>query len=97
MSSYSWLIEGEQGTTWSYDEWTTEQLATSIRRLLKQGATPDEIAILVRKNRMIPQLASFIDQELQLPVVSDEAFRLDASPAVRFIVEALRYLTNADD
>ena len=97
VSSYSWLAEEGQETSWSYDEWTTEQLATSIRRLLKQGATPDDIAILVRKNRMIPQLASFIDQELQLPVVSDEAFRLDASPAVRFIVEALRYLTNADD
>ena len=97
VSSYNWLAEDEQESTWSYDEWTIEQLATSIRRLLKQGATPNEIAILVRKNRVIPQLASFIDQELELPVVSDEAFRLDASPAVRLIVAALRYLTNADD
>ena len=97
VSCYGWATEEHAEMEDDYAEWTEKQLSTAIRRLLKQGASPDEIAILVRKNRVIPQLASFIDRELQLPVVSDEAFRLDASPAVCLIVEALRYLTNADD
>ena len=97
MSCYSWLTEEQKAAQWDYAEWTEKQLSGAIRRLLEQGVEPDEIAILVRKNRVIPQLANFIDSELHLPVVSDEAFRLDASPAVSLIVEALRYLTNPED
>lgn len=97
VGCYSWLTDDADSTLCTYDEWTYEQLSTAIHRLLQQGVSPDEIAILVRKNRVIPQIASFIDQELHLPVVSDEAFRLDASPAVQIVVEALRYLTNPDD
>lgn len=97
VGCYGWAQEEQGETSWSYAEWTESQLSEAISSLLSQGAAPDDIAILVRKNRIIPQLASFIDRELHLPVVSDEAFRLDASPAVRLIVEALRYLTNPED
>ena len=81
----------------SYNDWTLKRVKQSIERLMAQGIEPDEIALLVRKNRMIPMLAQYIDQEMGLPVVSDEAFRLDASPAILLLIDALRYLANESD
>ena len=87
----------EEEAELSYNEWTLKRVKRSIERLMAQGIEPDEIALLVRKNRMIPMLAQYIDQEMGLPVVSDEAFRLDASPAILLIIDALRYLANESD
>ncbi len=81
----------------SYEQQTFMGLKQAVEQLLKLGEKPDDIAILVRKNRVIPEIADFFEQEMQLSVVSDEAFRLDASPAVQLLVAALRYLSNRTD
>lgn len=81
----------------NYQEKTLEALGREIERLRTAGVQLNDIAILVRKNKNIPPIADYFDQVLKIPVVSDEAFRLDASQGVNMLMDALRYLTNPDD
>ena len=81
-----------------YQQQVLVELADTVRMLMNKGVTPRKIAILVRSNRMIPAIADYF--ALQLPevrIVSDEAFRLDASAACSLIVQALHLLTHPDD
>jgi ATP-dependent exoDNAse (exonuclease V) beta subunit len=56
------------------------------------------MAILVRKNSFIPQIADYFTKHMpDIRIVSDEAFRLDASIAVNLLVEALRLITHPND
>ncbi|MBQ9533092.1 MAG: UvrD-helicase domain-containing protein [Prevotella sp.] len=72
--------------------------AETIDNLLAAGVRPKDIAILVRKNSYIQQIADYLSKERpQLELVSDEAFRLDASVAVNMIVDALRWLNEPTD
>lgn len=80
-----------------YADCTLQSMAAEIGRLLTEGVRANDIAILVRKNRQIPLIADYMDSVLGLPVVSDEAFRLDASTAVCLLMDALRCLANPDD
>lgn len=74
-----------------------ETMAT-IMQLTEQGVKPSQIAILVRTNRTIKDLAEFLmNNGCPYPLVSDEAFRLDASQAVNALVTALRVLIHPDD
>ena len=81
----------------NYTEATLEALGRAVRDLQAQGVKLDDMAILVRKNKNIAPIADYFDRELKLPVVSDEAFRLDASQAVCMLVDALRYLSDEAD
>lgn len=67
--------------------------------LLDMGAKQSDIAILTRKGKDIPFLATYIEQETKgrVKVISDEAFRLDASAAVRIIVNAMTILIHPKD
>ena len=76
---------------------TLEALGEAVKELLAGGVKMNDLAILVRKNRNIATIADYFDRELKVPVVSDEAFRLDASQAVCMLVDALRYLTDETD
>ncbi len=76
-----------------YQERVLERLATTICNLRDQGVRLQDIAILVRVKKLIPQIANYFMQEVpDITIVSDEAFRLDASNAVRLIIHALRLL-----
>lgn len=81
----------------NYTEQTLIALGNEVRHLLDSGILLNDITILVRKNKNIPLIADYFDQELHLPVVSDEAFRLDASVAVSMLIDALRILLDPDD
>ena len=81
----------------NYTEQTLIALGNEVRHLLDSGILLNDITILVRKNKNIPLIADYFDQELHLPVVSDEAFRLDASVAVGMLIDALRILLDSDD
>ena len=87
----------EADTAEDYARRTLEALGTEVRQLLDGGVRMGDIAILVRKNKNIPPIADYFDHELGLPIVSDEAFRLDASTAVCTLVDALRVLAAPDD
>ena len=81
-----------------YAEAMLEHVTDCVRRLISAGASPRDIAILVRSNAHIPLIANHLLQTLpDVDVVSDEAFRLDASPAVQVIVTALRHISHPSD
>ncbi|MBR5037502.1 MAG: UvrD-helicase domain-containing protein [Prevotella sp.] len=66
---------------------------------LKERQVPEQdIAILVRSNRYIPKIADFFSQNRpEITIISDEAFRLDASLAVCMLVSAMQLLIHKDD
>ena len=80
-----------------YTEATLEQLAEEVERLTAEGIRLNEMAILVRKNRSIPDIAAYFDEHTPYRIVSDEAFRLSASLAVSMLIDGLRYLSSPDD
>ena len=87
------LLPGED-----YQQQVLVELTDTVQMLIDKGVALRQIAILVRSNRMIPAIADYF--ALQLPevrIVSDEAFRLDASAACSLIVQALHLLTHPDD
>lgn len=85
------------------------QMVTHVKDIVEQllacGTPPGKIAVLVRKNKHIALLAEWFQQHpvtvngqgLMAPMVSDEAFRLDASLAVNTIVTAMYVLINPTD
>jgi ATP-dependent exoDNAse (exonuclease V) beta subunit len=81
----------------NYEEATLRSMGEEVARLLKKGVRLNDIAILVRKNKNIPPIADYFNKELHYNVVSDEAFRLDASTAVCMLIDALRCLSAPDD
>lgn len=88
-----------------YEEQMIMQVKCIIEQLLACGTPPGKIAVLVRKNKHIALLAEWFQQhpitvdgqEQMAPMVSDEAFRLDASLAVNTIITAMRVLINPTD
>jgi ATP-dependent exoDNAse (exonuclease V) beta subunit len=80
-----------------YTEQTLISLGEEVNRLLSSGVRLNDIAILVRKNKNIPRIADYFDKELHYKIVSDEAFRLDASLAICMMLDALRYLSDGNN
>lgn len=86
------FIESESAD--EYIEQTLEALKNNITELINHGVALNDIAILVRKNKNIPNIADYLSQTLNIAVVSDEAFRLDSSQALNLLIDALRYLSD---
>ena len=80
-----------------YADTTMELLAEEVDSLVKKGVRVNDIAILVRKNKSIPAIADYFDKNTPYRVVSDEAFRLDASLAVCMLIDGLRYISEPTD
>lgn len=80
-----------------YTYTTMELLAEEVDSLVKKGVRVNDIAILVRKNKSIPAIADYFDKNTPYRVVSDEAFRLDASLAVCMLIDGLRYISEPTD
>lgn len=81
-----------------YQEETLTAIADTIRQLQQQGAALHDIAILVRSNKHIPLIAAYFDEQLpDIRIISDEAFRLDASVSICLLIQALHLLTHPDD
>lgn len=72
--------------------------AETVDELISQGDCEGDIAILIRSNEIIRDVANyFLANRPQYKLVSDEAFRLDTSTAVNTLVMALRLLCHQDD
>ena len=81
-----------------YVQHTLDEVTAHISELLSQGVKSKDIAILLRSNSNIALVANHLMNALpDVNLVSDEAFRLDASPAVEIIIQALRLLTHPND
>lgn len=89
----------------SYEEEMPQKVSEAVSQLLEKGVAMREIAVLVRTNRQIQYLARwFQDHEIsvrgkatRIKMVSDEAFRLDASTAVMAMVYAMKVLVDSTD
>src|SRR5574344_1438329 len=81
----------------TYEDNTLSELAIQLQELISSGINQEEIAILVRKNRNIPIIADYFDKNTPYRIISDEAFRLDASLAVSLIIDAIEYLVDPDN
>ncbi|KAA6329845.1 ATP-dependent helicase/nuclease subunit A [termite gut metagenome] len=80
-----------------YTEQTLIALGKEVQHLVEAGVRPNDIAVLVRKNKNIPLIAGYLDKELHYKIISDDAFRLDASIAVCMMIDALRRLSSPDN
>lgn len=80
-----------------YTEQTLISLGMEVEHLLQSGVKLNDIASLVRKNKSIPRIADYFDKQLNYKIVSDEAFRLDASLAICMMLDALRYLSDPEN
>ena len=81
-----------------YQNAVLARLADTVSTLRNQGVSERQMAILVRTNKLIPLIAKYFSQQLpDVSIVSDEAFRLDASTSVNTLVQALHLLTHPDD
>lgn len=89
------FLPTKEDTTYAKD--TLQQLVEEVENLVSQGICLKDIAILVRKNRSIPLIADYFDKKTPYKIVSDEAFRLDASLAICMIVDGVRYLAQPDN
>lgn len=70
----------------------------TVDELTARGVPTHRIAILVRNNRTIQDIAAYFMEHSDYEMVSDEAFRLDASQAVQILITALKLLMHpADD
>ncbi len=81
-----------------YEDITIKLLYEQVSKLTDEvKVAPKEIAILVRKKKHIKEIAEYFSKKGNgIKLVSDEAFRLDASVAVNIIVNALRCLSLSD-
>ncbi|MBQ7472117.1 MAG: UvrD-helicase domain-containing protein [Prevotella sp.] len=81
-----------------YQQTTMEKLVQTVDDLLAHGIPTSHIAIIVRSNRTIQNIANhFMQERPSVKLVSEEAFRLDSSSAVNIIIDALHLLTHPDD
>ena len=81
-----------------YREQTFSRLVDMVNDFRSRQIPLNKIAILVRVNNYIPLIANYFAEHCpDVNIVSDEAFRLDASLSVNVIVQALQLLTHPDD
>lgn len=90
----------------NYRQKTIDYVARNIVNLIEQGANPSRIAILVRTNSDISDIALYCtdlfsksenENVRNTNIISDDGFLLKSSPAVCIIVDALRLLLNPED
>ena len=89
-----------------------QRVIDNLRELLKRNETgkrtvvPNDIAILCRENKDIPNIMSLFEEAKKMKeysmfegvnIVSDEAFKLKASLAVNVLIAALRVIANPAD
>jgi len=90
-----------------YNDLVLERIPQQLQQLKKQGIAAEQICILTRTNKNIITIAEYLAaQKEQYPdllkgnylnVVSNEAFQLNSSIAVKIIITALRVLSDPEN
>lgn len=81
-----------------YKEKTLLCITDTIDRLLAEGVQQNDITLLLRTNRQISEISTYLAQERpEIKIVSDEAYRLDSSKAINIIILALKVVANPED
>ena len=91
-------VEIELLPTELYHEQIMRKVSDTVDGILQRGYTEKSIAILCRSKTTIQNIADYFSENRpDLPMISDEAFRLDASTAVNAIISSLRFICNPDN
>ncbi|MDD2611901.1 MAG: UvrD-helicase domain-containing protein [Bacteroidales bacterium] len=89
-----------------YHQLVLERLVQKVEELQEQGVKPNQIAILIRKNKYIPEIGAYFANYKKTKgencsycydIISDEAFLLGSSKAVQLIIDALRLLCDPEN
>ena len=90
----------DKATPENLDEAMLQRIQLSVKELMGHGVKANDITILIRTNKEVPLICDYFNAHpdvLDVKVVSDDAFRLDASEAVNIIIDALRVLAAQND
>ena len=81
------------------EEEVMEAVVTEMKRLHRDYAIPyGKMGLLVRSNREASALIDYVSKaHPDVKMASDEAFRLNASPAVRLLMAAMKLTVRPDD
>jgi ATP-dependent exoDNAse (exonuclease V) beta subunit len=98
------FIEANKTEAISYEEASLQVLIERLEELYTAKIEAEKICILVRENNDIVNIAEYLAaqksnypqlaKEHYLDIISNDAFQLAASPALKIIVEALRTLSD---
>lgn len=93
------LLKKEKEAGGNAKEKATDTLMSTLHNFIDVQKIPaGRIAILVRGNAVIPIVVEAFKREFPaLRIVSEEAYRLSASPAVQLIIAAMRYINTPSD
>ena len=84
----------DEEVTWKEQAFTaTEQAITSA---LTDGFSPEDILVLVRKNKEAGEVAEYLLSK-GINTITDEALHLEKSPLVQFLLSALQLIINPND
>ena len=87
------LDSNEYKSRETWESIIVEDLIDQVRQLHASGLGYQQMTILVRNNfETAPIIKAFAAEEDLPPIVSDEAFLLEASPAVNLLIAALRVI-----
>lgn len=87
------------GSGETYRKEILSNLVRNVEQLLDLGYQQNEIAILVRSKNVVQDIATAFVSHFNgsVNLISEEAFRLDASLAINVLIAALHLLTHPDD
>lgn len=97
QAGYVKVMFPDEDSAGEREEAILESIGNEVEQMLAKGIKPEQMAILVRKNKQIAPIANYLSERLGVVVVSDEAFRLDASTSINMLIDALRYLSDNQD
>ena len=81
----------------SAEEAMCQQVLSCIEELLASGVNEKNIALLLRTNTQIQQIVDYMAIHApSIHIFSAEAYRLDASIAVNMLIDALRWVSDAE-
>lgn len=90
-----------------YKDLSLNRLIEKLKLLKDTGIPAGQICVLTRVNREVVEIAGFLSAQKEnypelaegnyLNIVSNEAFQLNSSPAVKILIEALRVFSDPDN
>ena len=93
-------IAPEDAQDFQLDQTTLQRILLSVKELMDNGVDSNDITILIRTNKEAAIISDYFNNHPEVvnaKVVSDDAFRLDASPVINIIICALRVLAEPDN
>lgn len=103
---YHAFNKDNQPETWNketpetYSEATLQRIQLSVKDMIDNGVNANDITILIRTNKEVAPICDYFNEHkdvVNVNIVSDDAFRLDASPAIIIIICALRVLADSEN